>query len=299
MYTISVPATTANIGPGFDSLGMALNWYLEAEFSILEQDNILDMTVSGHGRDEIPATKQNIIYQAYERVFQYREEAVKGLKIHVWNNVPIARGMGSSSSAIVLGILVANKLLDRKLSDQELLELAFELEGHTDNIAAALFGGFVTTGVYDGKPYYTKTNIPGKLRCKLIIPDYKVPTSDARAVLPDMVEYKKAVENVGNTAMVVASLYSGDLDMFGNFLEDHLHQPYRANLVKGFLAIKKVAKKCGALAACISGAGPTIILFYKEGNVVDTQPIEYILKKENIVYQIEDVTLVNEGGVLN
>ncbi|ONI43908.1 homoserine kinase [Candidatus Epulonipiscium fishelsonii] len=298
MKHLRVPATSANVGPGFDTLGLAFEWFLECYFTKLPENGTLEMEIEGFGKKYIPVTKENIIYKAYARVFKYKNIETYGLKININNSVPIARGMGSSSSAIVMGILVANSLLNNILTQDELLQLAYELEGHTDNITAALLGGFITSGVVNGQVKAVKFNIPGNLICTLIVPDYELSTVKARKVLPSEISFKDAVQNNINTSMIVSSLSKGDLKLFSQFLTDYLSQPYRAPLVKGITKIQEIARDCGFLGACISGAGPTIILFTEKNKSTDLEPIKKILKDEKINFTIyKDINFINYGGL--
>ena len=302
MFHVYVPATTANIGAGFDALGMALDFCLKAEVTPSTGVGEFDITIEGHGENTLPKNKEHLLYKAYCTVFEALGLPVPSLKIHIYNTIPLARGMGSSSSVIVMGIMIGHHLSGERLSQDDLLQLAFQMEGHPDNIAPALLGGFVASGVAGGKARCLKTPISPSLRCKLLIPSYELVTKTAREALPKTIDFHHAVENVGFASMVVASMYQNDLSVFGAFLQDHLHQPYRAHLVKGFLSVQEIAPRLGFLGACISGAGPTMIVFYEDGKPLDFHPLQNILQKIEIenqcTFQILDCGFSNQGAII-
>lgn len=259
MVRVQVPATTANLGPGFDTLGMALKLFNIIE---MEESGIgLQIDIEGDGAEQIPRDAANIVYIAAGRVFKAAGYTPKGLRIKIINNIPLARGLGSSASAIVGGLVAANILSGSKLDEHELMNLAADIEGHPDNVAPALIGGIVVTAQSEGEVKYTKIDPPAKLKCVVAVPDFTLPTKLAREVLPQSVSMGDAIFNIGRTALLVAALIKKDLNMLSTAMDDRLHQPYRANLVPGMKKVFAAAKLAGARGIVLSGAGPTLIAF--------------------------------------
>lgn len=259
MVRVQIPATTANMGPGFDTLGMALKLY-----NIVEMEEIgtsLSIDVEGDGADKIPRHSGNIVNLAAEKVFKMSGYQPKGLRIKIINNIPLARGLGSSAAAIVGGLVAANILCGSKLGEKELLNLATEIEGHPDNVAPALMGGIVVSAQAEGEVRYSKIEPPVKLRCVVAVPDFTLPTKLAREVLPQSVSMADAIFNVGRTALLVTALMKQDFQLLSIAMDDKLHQPYRANLVPGMKRVFAAAKLAGARGTALSGAGPTLIAF--------------------------------------
>jgi len=255
---VQVPATTANMGPGFDCLGMALQLY-----NIVEMQQInsgLQIEVHGEGSRDIARNEKNIVYQAAMRLFEQAGKVPEGLKIKLTNNIPIARGLGSSAAAIIGGLIAANTLVGGNLSSKEILALATALEGHPDNVAPALLGGIVVSvPLVDGDIKYMKINPPPGLKAIMAIPDFFVMTKRAREVLPQQVSLQDTVFNLGRLALLLTALSQGDFSMLSTAMEDRIHQPYRSNLVPGLKKVLAAARLAGARGVCISGAGPSLL----------------------------------------
>ncbi len=294
-YTVKVPGSSANIGPGFDCLGFAVTIYIQANFEKLEEDEQLDMSITGSGMEKLKNDKTNLIYISYKKAFDYRNEKVAGLKIKVNNGIPISRGLGSSSTAIVLGLMVANKLLTIPLNENEIVQLATELEGHSDNVTAALLGGIVLSNNSEKKVTYHKLPIIDDLKCLALVPNYEFFTRLARTILPDKVEYGCAIKNLCNTAGLIASFYENSLTMFKNNLEDYLHQPYRKEFVKGFELISSNLNKYNLIGATISGSGPTIMMFYNEEVKIDLL-MKDITEKFDFDFELLKLNIDTEGA---
>ena len=259
---VRVPGTSANCGPGFDCLGLATTIYNYLDLTLLKGSKVI-VESKGEGADNIPRGKRNLTWQAVRRLLQEvnRENDFKGAIIRMKNNVPISRGLGSSSTAIVAGLVAANEIIGSPLNRQELLKLATELEGHPDNVAPALFGGF-TVSVLDKGEVQTFSFLP-RIRLKLIVavPDFELSTRLARKVLPKNVSMKNAIFNVSRASMLIAALVEGREDLLPLAFDDALHQPYRKKLVPGMSEVFEAAKSAGALGAAISGAGSCLIAF--------------------------------------
>ncbi|MBQ3726043.1 MAG: homoserine kinase [Selenomonadaceae bacterium] len=259
---VRVPGTSANCGPGFDCLGLATTIYNYLDLTLLHGNKIV-VEAAGEGAENIPRGKRNLTWQAVQRFLQEvgRETDFKGAIIRTRNNVPISRGLGSSSTAIVGGLVAANEILGAPLTRQELLKLATELEGHPDNVAPALFGGF-TVSVMDKGAVQTFSFQP-RIKLKLIVavPDFELSTRLARKVLPKNISMKDAIFNVSRASMLIAALVEGREDLLPLAFDDALHQPYRKKLVPGMTEVFEAAKAAGALGAAISGAGSCLIAF--------------------------------------
>lgn len=260
---VKVPATTANLGPGFDTLGMALSLYnvIEAE----SWPGGIQIEVSGEGRELVPCARNNVVYEAIQRVYERMGIRMRGVRLHIHNEVPVTRGLGSSATAIVGGLLAANALCGSLLTQEELLEMAVALEGHPDNVAPAMLGGVVVSGVIDGKTYAKRFAAPPGLHCVVATPQFQLSTALSRRVLPSTVPFSDAVHNLNHVALLVSSLSDGDLSLFGRVMHDRLHEPYRKKLIPGMEKAFHAAREAGALAAALSGSGPSLIAFCLDG----------------------------------
>jgi homoserine kinase len=271
---VRVPATSANLGPGFDSLGLSLSLYNILEFEERPQGSVR-IEVSGEGVDEVPRTQgYNLAYRGFARYFESRGLRPPGVRLHLNNNVPVTRGLGSSATAIVSGLFAASLLDGRELSREELLDMAVTIEGHPDNVAPAVYGGFVVSGMFGDEAKQRVHTVrfapPKDLACVVAVPNFTLSTGMARRVLPSHMPFADAVASVRNTALVTAALASGDLQQLAKVLpdamEDRLHQPYRLPLIKGSERAIEAARDKGALAVTISGSGPSLIAFTREGD---------------------------------
>ena len=251
---VSVPATSANIGSGFDALGLAVTLYNTVTF---EESEVLDISSADGTR--IPRGESNLVYRSAKGLFEKVGKQIPPLKITQTNPIPMARGLGSSSACIIAGLLGANRMLGNVLNTQELLTLATSIEGHPDNVAPAMLGGFVTSVYDEGQVYSVKKNIDEQLAFAAFVPDFRLLTSKARAALPDMVSHKDAVYNLSRAALATAAFCDGDYSLLGVATKDSLHQKYRLPLIDGGDEMFELAQDLGALAVYISGAGPTIM----------------------------------------
>ena len=251
---VSVPATSANVGSGFDALGLAVTLYNTVTF---EDSEVLEISASDGTR--IPRGESNLVYRSAKGLFEKVGKQIPPLKITQTNPIPMARGLGSSSACIIAGLLGANRMLGDVLNTQELLTLATSIEGHPDNVAPAMLGGFVTSVYDEGQVYSVKKNIDEQLAFAAFVPDFRLLTSKARAALPDMVSHKDAVYNLSRAALATAAFCDGDYSLLGVATKDSLHQKYRLPLIDGGDEMFELAQDLGALAVYISGAGPTIM----------------------------------------
>jgi len=256
---VRVPATTANLGPGFDCLGLALDLWNEARFA-LDGDGIV-VNVKGEGAETLPDDATNLVAQAALRVYDEAGVAAPaGLVIDCDVRVPLASGLGSSSSAVVAGLLGGNELLGHPFKREALLELAADIEGHPDNVAAALLGG-LTIVVRKDERLLTKKILVPEVHVALAVPDLPFSTSIARAGLPTEVSMTDAVFNLGRTPLVVEALRTGDFELLGQVIDDRLHQANRLELIPGGRAAWVAAQHAGAAAVAVSGSGPSLVAF--------------------------------------
>ena len=278
-----VPATTANLGPGFDSLGMALPIYniISIEETVLPSTGV-EVNVMKDVEDaellelnEVPQDRDNIVYKAVEMLYNLVGQDANELKITIQTNIPIAKGLGSSASVIVGGLLAANELLGFPADETAHLTIATEAEGHPDNVVPAILGGMVMSSMEDdGSIIHRKLNWPEDWHITVGIPDYELATNVARSVLPESYSLEDAKFNARKYAMLVHAIDTKDAELIKASMDDRLHQPYRERLVPGFKEIKEALKhEEDVLGVVISGAGPAII----------------ISSRKNVVEKIQDV----------
>lgn len=260
MLKIRVPATSANLGPGFDCLGLALNIWNEISFETAEK---LTYLVTGEGAEKLNKGTKNLLTKSYAFLHDVCGKVMNGTQICAHNEILMSSGLGSSAAAIVAGLFGANETLGKPLSENELLKLATEMEGHPDNVAPALLGGLVVS-VMSGREIITRRYEIPEFTVVIVKPNTDWPTRVARAVLPKSVSRADAIYNIGRTTLVVDALRSGDLELLQKVMDDRIHQPYRLKHISGGMSAYKTAKRFGA--AALSGAGPSIIAFVPPEN---------------------------------
>ena len=248
---VRVPATSANLGPGYDVMAAAVALHLELE---VEETGEFSMDAGGL---PVPDSRDNLMVRAFESL-----HSADGIAFRVDSEIPLSRGLGSSAAAIVAGLAAADHLFELALDREEMLVRAAEIEGHPDNVAAAIYGGFVVCGRdSDGRTRATRFDPPSGLEALAVIPPEEVPTSHARAAIPAEVPVADLVANVSAAATLVLGLQTADLDLVAAGLEDRLHQPRRRELYPRSMDIVDGAREMGALGATISGAGPTVLVW--------------------------------------
>ncbi|PKL74503.1 MAG: homoserine kinase [Candidatus Melainabacteria bacterium HGW-Melainabacteria-1] len=257
-HLIRVPATTANLGPGFDCLGLALDLWNDVE--VEAAGDSLTITVEGEGAGKIPLDRSNTIYKTMQLYANRHHKTLpKGIKLHCRNRIPVGSGLGSSSAAIVSGILAASVILEipQDLTDQ--LECSANIEGHPDNVGPCLLGGLVAAILSDNKVIARKLEV-ASLSLMIVVPDYHFPTETARAALPKELPRQDAIFNLGHLALLTYGLGRGDLDLLASAMQDKLHQPYRIPVIPGAIEAIAAAKQNGAAAVALSGAGPSLLI---------------------------------------
>ena len=259
--SIRVPATSANCGSCFDTLGLACTLYNEVTYEITSSRGF-QLEVTGEGAEYLKPCGRNLAFASFLRVWNEvtaRERI--GLKVTMHNRIPMSRGLGSSSSAIVAGIYAGNILSGNRFNDDELLGFATEIEGHPDNVAPALLGGF-TISYMDGRKAHSLRVEPAKpLKFIAVVPERRLPTVLARQAIPKTVSHHDAVFNTSRASLLVGALLSGEYQYLASGLEDKLHQPYRAHLIPGLDDVFEAARNAGAYNAIISGAGSTVMAY--------------------------------------
>jgi len=256
---IRVPATTANLGPGFDCLGLALDWWNTIEVETIERG--LQVEVDCPPGVDIPRNRTNLVVYGMDAVYRLAGQKRPPHRIHITTHIPIARGLGSSSAAIVGGLVAANTLLGTLYSRDELVTLATRIEGHPDNVAPALLGGLMVAAMEGKQVTVARFPVPRELRCVLFVPNTALLTKKARGVLPKRIPRADAIYNASRVALWIAALRERRWEWLAAATQDRLHQPYRAKLVPGMYALFDAAKDAGARGAALSGAGPSIIAF--------------------------------------
>ena len=254
MIRIDVPATSANLGSGFDSLGIALT--MKNRVWMEESDSL---EISCTDDSDIPTDDSNLIFWAASHLYQICGKKLPGLKIIEENNIPMARGLGSSSACIVAGILGANRFMGDPLSHQDLIHLAAKIEGHPDNTSPALSGGLVASAMEGERVYSVSVPVSEKIRFAVMIPPFELKTKEAREALPNSYSREDAVYNLSRSGLMTASLFSGELHNLRVAVQDKIHQPYRSGLIPNYDNVFRMSYELGSLGTYVSGAGPTII----------------------------------------
>jgi homoserine kinase len=259
---LRVPGSSANLGPGFDALAIGLKVYLECRFSV---STSLSIRVTGRDAHLIPPTDENLIWKTAQAVAARAHLPLPPIQLAINNDIPIGKGLGSSAAALTAGVVIAERLLDLKWKPARILDEAARLEGHPDNVAACCMGSIVASGVEPGGlTRAIRLEMPDQFDVAVVVPNFAIPTKESRAVLPDCYSKADAVYNVQRTALLVAALATGDASVFPTALDDRMHQPFRSQLVPGLGEILRL-RKPGLLGCALSGAGPSVIVFFERG----------------------------------
>ena len=266
MPTVEVraPATTANLGPGYDCLGMALDLWNRITVETQSGGGEPSVEVVGEGAGELAADAENLTYRAMAFLYGEADEELPPLRMRCENTIPLSRGLGSSAAAISGGLVAANSLLGDPFSPNDLLEMAATIEGHPDNVAAAVHGGLQLVVLDDQQLYTAAIDVPEDLQAVLFIPDRRIATVDARRVLPAEVSVADAVYNMSRAALLVAGMQSNHPEYLSIATQDRLHQPYRQSIFPPMKVIFEAARNAGALGVFLSGSGSTILSLTKD-----------------------------------
>ena len=266
MTTVEVraPATTANLGPGYDCLGMALDIWNRLTVSTLPAGSTPTVQVNGEGEGELAGDTDNLTYRAMAFLYDEADTPIPPLELVCQNGIPLSRGMGSSAAAIAGGLVAANALLDEPFSANDLLEMAATIEGHPDNVAAAVHGGLRLVVMEDNQIYTAPIRIPAELQAVLFIPENRIATVDARRVLPAEISVADAVYNMSRAALLVAAMEGNRPEYLKIATQDRLHQPYRETIFPPMKVIFAAARDAGALGVFLSGSGSAIMALTQE-----------------------------------
>lgn len=261
-WTLRVPASSANLGPGFDALGMALSVYLTCRF---RRSDKLSITATGRDSQCISLGEDNLIWQTALAVARDTGGTLPPIALEIENDIPIGKGLGSSAAALTAGVVIADVLLDLKWKPLRVLDEAARIEGHPDNVAACVLGSIVASAIDSGGvARAVRLELSERYGVAVVVPDFELPTSKARAVLPASYSKQDTIFNVQRSALLIAALTTGATSAFPSALEDRMHQPYRAQLVPGLEEMTKL-RAPGLLGCALSGAGPSILVFYERG----------------------------------
>lgn len=296
---VKIPASTANLGSGFDAVGMAFQLYTtilmrEAETTVIEL----------HGKElqDIPTDKSNLLYQVASSLYREAGLADPELFIEVQTDVPLTRGLGSSAAAIVGALVAANSLAGEPFSKDQLFYMASKWEGHPDNVGASLFGGIIVATMPEEEEGqvipYVRLDVPEGLKTLVVIPQYLLSTEKARHILPETYQKKDVVYSIGRSALLIAALATGKLEVLSQAMKDRMHQPYRSQLVPGLSEMLSEAYLHGAIGTALSGAGPTVLFFYKEDSAKQQllSFIDDLMGQHQIPYETLEL-LSDETGV--
>ncbi|GAB4430334.1 MAG: homoserine kinase [Anaerolineales bacterium] len=298
---VKVPATTANLGPGYDALGLALNLWNEAEF-VRTDDKRICVNVSGEGAERLPRNAKNAISQAALQIYAQARQPCPGLRINCLNRIPLGSGLGSSSAAVLTGMLGANALLGNPFTPEEILQLAAQSEGHPDNIAPALLGGLVVSLVHEKRVHAMKLPLqkehPG-IQITIVLPAFRLSTQAARKLLPEQVAHADAVFNISRVVLVIEALRSSDLELLGIAMKDRLHQPYRLPVIPGASAALEAGKKAGAAAVALSGAGPSLIAFASIRDAGIGSAMKRAFESAGLSARVFEVATSDEGAIVS
>jgi homoserine kinase len=260
--TIRVPATSANLGPGFDCLGLALDLWNETIVRLAIEYTV---QVKGEGMEKLSLGENNLIIQSAQKLADCVGKRLPPFHVDCVNQIPLSSGLGSSAAAKLTGLLGANTLLGKPLTHNEILNLATEMEGHSDNVAPAMLGGLVVSTLENGKVFAEKiqmdANSESPICITVVLPEFHIPTHQARSILPQQVSLKDTIHNISRAVLVTEAFRNGDVDLLGRAMSDSLHQPHRLPLIPGAQAAIGAAKETGASAVALSGAGPSLIAF--------------------------------------
>lgn len=292
MIEVRVPATSANMGPGFDCLGVAVNMYNRFLVEETEEGLIIE------GCEDKFKNEDNLVYIAMKKCFKKTGYKPSGLKIKIDSEIPVSRGLGSSAACIVGGVAAANELSGRALDEQQILELISDIEGHPDNVLPAFLGGMVVSVYQDNKIFHSRVKVKEGIRFCALIPEFTLSTEKARGVLPESIDYKDGVFNIGRTALLISALNNGEFHLISEACRDRLHQDYRAGLIENFYPIIKECERLKCLGVFLSGAGPTIMVMLREEHNGFSGEIQKFLNSLESKWSVKELRIDTTGTVI-
>ncbi len=281
--TLRVPASSANLGPGFDALGLALEIFLECRF---RASGTLAIRVEGRDAERISTGEDNLIWQTALAVAADTGRVLPPVELEIDNDIPIGKGLGSSAAALTAGVVMADCLLGLGWDAHRILDEAARIEGHPDNVAACVLGSIVASAVdADGVARAVRLELPARFAVAVIVPEFALPTVEARAVLPATYSRDDAIFNVQRSALLMAALATGRVDVFPAAVEDRMHQPYRAHLIPGLAEILAL-RAPGLLGCTLSGAGPSVLVFHERGHAAVCQLAAAIFARHDVACEV-------------
>lgn len=293
---VRVPASSANLGPGFDALGLALGVYLDCGF---EPAAKLEIRVSGRDAESISTGEDNLIWQTALGVARDAVRELPLINLDIVNEIPLGKGLGSSAAALTAGVVIADALLGLNWDAHRILDEAARIEGHPDNVAACVLGSIVASAIdSEGITRAVRVNWPAAFRVAVVVPDFVLPTSEARRALPSSYSREDTVFNVQRSALLIAALATGDASAFPAALEDRMHQPYRASLVPGLTEMTQL-RVPGLLGCALSGAGPSIVVFYERGHEAICECIQEIFQRKGHASEVLHADIAEHGYALS
>lgn len=297
--TVTVPATTANLGPGFDCLGAALTLYNQVRFTRLETSaaSPLQITVTGLEADRVQTDESNLIYQAFVKFYQQIQQPTPPVRVEIALGVPLARGLGSSATAIVGGLVGANTLAGNPLSIEEVRDLAIALEGHPDNVVPALLGGCRLAATHGEAWEICEIPWHSNIIPIVAIPNFELSTAEARRVLPSEYSRADAIFNTAHLGLLIRGLETGEPQWLTAALQDRIHQPYRQALISGYQAVQEAALQAGALGLVISGAGPTLLALSTKSQAPNVAAaMQQAWQQQGITTEVHALSLDRQGA---
>lgn len=290
MVSVRVPATSANVGCGFDTLGIALNLYTTFTFEELESGLEFD------GFEEKFCNENNLVYESFNQALKHLNKKVAGLKISIDCHVPVSRGLGSSSTCVVGGIFGAYALTDTPIDRKEIFKLASSIEGHPDNVSPAIFGGLSASCMVNGESLTIKYNIDDRFRFLALIPNFETLTEEAREALPDTIDRQDAIYTLSRLGMVLKAFENYDLSLLNKVMDDKLHEPYRKQLIHEYDAVRNICEEVDSVCFMISGSGSTLLNIVEEK--ANAKLIAKKLKALNYTWETILLKVDKEGTII-
>ncbi len=296
-YSIQVPASSTNLGAGYDALGLSLGLYLKVQVQESASGSP-EIHMQGEGAGELLSVRENLMWKVIRRVFQGEGRLRPPLRLEVRNEIPLARGLGSSAAAIVAALGTYEALVGKELSQEKFFRYALEFETHPDNLTAARFGGFTISCVDEGgKVSFFRTRVADSLKVLLVVPDIRLPTSEARAVVPEQLKMSDVIFNLQRSALTVAALMGGQFRFLRESLRDRVHQPYRAPLIPGLQEVLALNREeiPGMLGISLSGAGPSVAAFVQGDARGVFEQVRSVFNRHGVACRPLELTIDNRG----
>lgn len=292
MEMVRVPASSANLGPGFDAVALALGLYLECRFRASHR---FRMVIAGRDADLIPIDDTNLIWRTVVQTARAAGCEMPPVEIEITNEIPVGKGLGSSAAALVAGLVIADRLLRLNWTRERILDEAARMEGHPDNASACVLGSLVVSAIAaDGRTRAVRLEMPNEFGVAAVVPDYQLPTAKMRAVLPEFYSSADTIFNVQRAALLVAALSTGDRGAFPTALEDRIHQPYRSGVVPGLDEILNL-RAPGLLGCTLSGAGPSVLVFFENGSEGTAELARQVFQRQGLGAEVLQTRVAREG----